>query len=132
MEATFGGVGAGGRHNVAPAAWGRGRTRSCISAGQGKAVTVAGPGHLRVRRRRRVGGEWEVAHGSRMRLAVLDMCGMWRVRMGREVGLRDIRLLAADADGARGRMRLVALMPPGVSGRVRRMGLAADGVDLMI
>lgn len=86
MEATFGGVGAGGRHNVALAAWGRGRTQSCISAGQGAAVTVAGPGHLRVRRRR-VGGEWEVAHGSRMRLAVLDMCGMWQMRMGREVGL---------------------------------------------
>jgi hypothetical protein len=52
-------------------------------------------------RRRRVGGEWEVAHDSRMRLAMLDMCGMWRMRMGREVGLRDIRPPAADADGAR-------------------------------
>ena len=97
MEATSGGVGAGGRHNVAPAAGdadGRG------AAAQGEAATAADPGHHGVRRRR-VGGEWEVAHGSRTRLAMLDMCGMWRMRMGREVGLRDIRPPAADADGAR-------------------------------
>jgi hypothetical protein len=81
---------------------GRGQAWSCISAAQGEAATAADPGHHGVRRRR-VGGEWEVAHDSRMRLAMLDMCGMWRMRMGmgREVGLRDIRPPAADADGAR-------------------------------
>jgi hypothetical protein len=60
MEATSGGVGAGGRHNVAPAAG--------DADGRGAASQP-----LRGRR---------------------------RMRMRREVGLRDIRPLAANADGA--------------------------------
>jgi hypothetical protein len=95
---------------------GRGRAWSCISAAQGEAATVADPGHHGVRRRR-VGGEWEVAHDSRMRLAMLDMCGMWRMRMGRGGPMTDE---AGDTDEA------------GVWGGVRRMGLLADGVDWMI
>jgi hypothetical protein len=97
----------------------------------GEAATAAGPGHHEVRRRR-VGGEWEVAHGSRTRLAMLDMCGMWRMRMGREVGLRDIRPLAADADGARRTDEAGGVDAAGVWGGVCRMGLLADSVDLMI
>lgn len=82
---------------------------------------------MRNRRRGFLTTETASRHLRRASLAVL----------GRQVelllqGLRDIRPLAADADGARRTDGVGGADAAGVWGGVRQMEMLVDGVDLMI